>query len=94
MASKRIRYLPLYRGPLDMGIPGSFGYRAPFACLHCGPIHRVEIIQTYRQTMESPAEHEWCCPICGSLDTGENDDPKPFKPVGRWRMRLARIGHH
>jgi rubrerythrin len=89
-----MRYADLYRGPMDTGIEGSFGYRAPYACAYCGPISRVEVIQTYRATFDSPAEFEWACPLCGSIATGENDDPKPPKLIRRWRLRLARIVNH
>ena len=81
-----MKYLPLYCGPMDRDIPESFGYRAPYACLHCGPISSVEVIRTHRQTEESPAEYEWACPVCGSFDTDENDDPKPFRATRRRRI--------
>lgn len=87
-------YIRFYRGPRDTSIEDNFGYRAPYACAHCGPITSVEVIRTHRQTMESPAEYEWVCPLCGSIDTDENDDPKPPKLIRRWRLRLARIVNH
>ena len=82
-----MKYLPHYHGHADRDIPGEFGWVASWWCETChGLEHEPETICVSRQTDTDPAEYEWVCPICGSTDVNENDDPKPFRATRRRRI--------
>lgn len=62
-----------------------FGAWASYYCEHCeSPIFdEPELVCVARQTMSSPAEHEWVCPHCGSGEVNEWTQHRPSLAVVR-----------
>ena len=83
--------IPEYRAEIPSG---EFGHHAPYFCENCGPTTEPETICTYRGCgFESfsgpePAEYEWRCNDCGSLETvyEQEGDGGPFRATRRYRI--------
>ena len=78
MFSKPRQYAPLYRGPMPLDIPGSFGYILPYRCLYCGPIESIDGIG-------DEIDGYNFCPRCRCIEVCENE-PRPFKAISRRNM--------